>query len=106
MNISCSILTFLLTAVLLSGCGRSETYVVHSIKTHYPHPGQWSETALVVYAGGSSGPTKEVLCHFPPDSDIHRHENGPWIGPKRVNLRNVIAEFPPDEVCYRCEEVE
>lgn len=96
-----------------------EVFTVASIKSHYPHPDDNSETNLSVYLEGDSGHVIDLLCLFPPEFSL---EGGPvpsyakmllenkkspkWTGIKKVRKKQKAKEYLFGQVGYFCEKVE
>ena len=72
-------------------------YFVKAIKSHHPYALQNSQTTLILYNKGRSGHVKEVLCQFPPNTDISNLE--------RVEVKGISQKYAFGVVGYFCDVV-
>ena len=97
--------------------GEPPIFTVSHIKSHYPQPGDNSETTLMVYRTGASGHVKEILCRFPPAVVL---EGGPnpsladkllgepeprWTGLKKIRVLEKAGTSGFSTTAYYCEKI-
>ena len=92
-------------------------YTVSYIKSHYPQPGDNSETTLIVYRNADSGHVREIVCMFPPDVVLTGGPNpsladrllgepdAQWAGLTRIRVLEKAEKSGFGTTSYYCEKV-
>ncbi len=86
--------------------GFDQTFFVHSVSSHYPHPGKNSETTLRVFVSGNTGHVKEILCLFPPEFQLNGSEQEGWSEIRKVRVGKVGEKYMFGAVGYFCERID